>query len=86
MQTTKQAAVTAAKINQIRRNAGNPLTACPTCCNAVSHPYSRIVNGVRVEGCIDSSHVDHLGVTYGVWFFRKEANEMRKATLAGLVR
>jgi hypothetical protein len=86
MQTTKQAAVTAAKINQIRRSAGNPLATCPTCGNAVAHPYSRVLGGVRVEGCIDSSHVDHLPNGYAQWFFRREANELRKATLTRLVQ
>ena len=77
---------TCERINALRRAAGNPLTHCPTCGHVVSAPYSRLVNGVRVEGCIDAAHVDHLPNGYRTWFYRPAVAELRTRTLRSLER
>jgi hypothetical protein len=75
-----------ATINAIRRDAGNPMEECPSCCRAATAPYRRIVRGKIVEGCIDAFHHGHLPATTNTaaWHNRQIARKLRAETLATL--
>lgn len=77
------------KINEIRRNAGNPMVQCPTCCRAASLPYRRHDEGGRiVEGCIDAFHGPSLVPTTSSyeWHMKPVAKALRLAELNQLKR
>ena len=73
-------------INTIRKNAGNTLETCPTCCRAKAAPYTRVAEGKIVEGCIDAAHYDHVQIpsNYGAWFNRPVAKDFRAQILKSL--
>lgn len=51
---------TSEQINAIRRQNGNTLERCPTCCRAPESPF-RVFSGSKVvNGCIDPIHTGRL--------------------------
>lgn len=75
-----------ARINSIRRNAGNPGTQCPSCGRAADAPYRCVVDGAIVEGCIDAFHHGHLPAANDTaWHNRPIARKWRAETLADLL-
>lgn len=61
-------------------------TSCPTCGRAPGLPYRRYDAAGRVlEGCVDAAHTGHLVGESARWQGRKAAEDIRRATLAGIV-
>lgn len=76
-----------ARINSIRRNAGNPGTQCPSCGRAADAPARRVVKGEIVEGCVAAFHHGHLpaGSDTAAWHNRPAGRQVRAETLAFLL-
>ncbi len=77
-----------AKINAIRKAAGNLMKSCPTCGKSELQPYRRIVAGKVTEGCVDAFHavVGLYPSTSAEWHNRPYAVKLRANVLRGLFK
>lgn len=75
------------RINQIRRDAGNPMEKCPICGHGVWDVYRRVVGGKIVEGCVDAFHLPAAQTpsNYTSWFNRKCAQQLRRNELKSML-